>query len=295
MANFLQDLKYGVRLLARSPGFTLVATLSLALGIGANTTIFTLINAVLLNPLPLEKPSELVSVWTTDTRNTGGFNNYLQTSPLNYQDYRDKNQVFSGLVAHQFLPLSISGGTGEPEQIFGEIVSGNFFDVLGARPLVGRTFLPDEDKTPGARLVTVLGYGEWQKRFGGDPGDRRPDDYAERQRVHRRRHHAEGVQGHQFDRGARALGAVHVLPGDDERVLPGGRDIAPRARLQHDGTAEAGRLDPAGRGQPQDDRRAAGAGIPERQPRPQRGDAAALAGHGESRASATAWSSRAAC
>ena len=169
MANFLQDLKYGVRLLARSPGFTLVATLSLALGIGANTTIFTLINAVLLNPLPLEKPSELVSVWTTDTRNTGGFNNYLQTSPLNYQDYRDKNQVFSGLTAHQFVPLSISGGTGEPEQIFGEIVSGNFFDVLGARPLVGRTFLPDEDKTPGARLVTVLGYGEWQKRFGGDP------------------------------------------------------------------------------------------------------------------------------
>ncbi|MGE5244971.1 MAG: ABC transporter permease [Betaproteobacteria bacterium] len=169
MSTFLQDLRYGVRMLVKSPGFTLVAALSLALGIGANTTIFTLINAVLLNPLPVKDPSALMAVYTTDSRNRGGFANFLQTSPLNYHDYRDRNEVFSGLTAHQFLAVNISGGKGEPQQVFGEIVSGNYFDVLGAKPLIGRGFLPDEDRTPGAALVTVLGYGEWQKRFGGDP------------------------------------------------------------------------------------------------------------------------------
>src|SRR6202023_3207240 len=138
MLNVLQDVKYGARVLTRSPGFTAVAALSLALGIGANTTIFTLINAVLLNPLPVEDPSQLVSVWTVDERNASSAFGSLQTSPLNYKDYRDKNEVFSGLAAHQGLPLNISGGTGQPEQVFGEIVTGNFFDVLGAKPLIGR-------------------------------------------------------------------------------------------------------------------------------------------------------------
>jgi predicted permease len=169
MSSVLQDVIYGARLLTRSPAFTAVAALSLALGIGANTTIFTLINAVLLNPLPVEDPSQLVSVWTVDERNTSSAFGSLQTSPLNYKDYRDKNEVFSGLAAHQGLPLNISGGTGQPEQVFGEIVTGNFFDVLGARPLIGRGFRPEEDKAPGAALVTVLGWGVWQTRYGGDP------------------------------------------------------------------------------------------------------------------------------
>jgi len=169
MATFLQDLKYGARLLAKAPGFTVIAALSLALGIGANTTIFTLINAVLLNPLPVEDPAQLVSVWTTDERNQDRALGFLQVSVLNYKDLRDKNEVFSGLAAHTGLPLSISSGNGEPQQVFGEIVSGNYFAVLGAKPIVGRTFTPDEDKNPGEQLVAVLGYGEWQKRFGGDP------------------------------------------------------------------------------------------------------------------------------
>jgi len=171
MATLLQDLRYGARLLFKTPGFTLVAALSLALGIGANTTIFTLINAVLLNPLPVEDPSQLVSVWTTDERNqNGGFGSgFMQTSPMNYKDLRDKNEVFSGVAAHSGLPLNITGGTGDPQQVFGEIVTGNYFGVLGAKPSIGRGFLPDEDQTPGARLVCVLGYGEWQKRFGGEP------------------------------------------------------------------------------------------------------------------------------
>src|SRR5436853_1569564 len=117
MSTFFQDLKFGARLLAKSPAFTLVAALSLALGIGANTTIFTLVNAVLLNPLPVEDPSQLVSVWTTDERNSGnGALGFLQTSPLNYHDLRDKNEVFSGLAGHFGIPLNLSGGTGEPQQ-----------------------------------------------------------------------------------------------------------------------------------------------------------------------------------
>src|SRR5438874_9013841 len=168
MATFLQDLKFGLRLLAKTPGFTIIAALSLALGIGANTTIFTLVNAVLLNPLPVEEPSRLIAVWTTDERNTGGFNSFLQTSALNFRDLRDKNAVFSGLAAHQGLALNISSGTGEPQQIFGEIVTGNYFGLLGAKPLIGRGFVADEDQVPGARLVTVLGYNMWQRRFGGD-------------------------------------------------------------------------------------------------------------------------------
>src|SRR5262249_26133629 len=128
---FLQDLKFGARLLAKTPGFTVIAALSLALGIGANTTIFTLVNAVLLNPLPVEDPSQLVSVFTTDERNPTDAFGFLQTSVANYTDLRDKNEVFSGLAAHVGLPLNISGGTGEPQQVFGEIVSGNYFGVLG--------------------------------------------------------------------------------------------------------------------------------------------------------------------
>jgi len=169
MHTLLQDLKFGVRLLTKAPAFTLVAALSLALGIGANTTIFTLINAVLLNPLPVADPGQLVSVFTSDERNQGGgLGNFLQISPMNYKDLRDQNAVFSGLAAHTGLPLNVSGGKGEAEQVFGEIVTGNYFDVLGAKPLAGRGFRPDEDQNPGAALVAVLGYGEWQKRFGGD-------------------------------------------------------------------------------------------------------------------------------
>ena len=171
MSTLLHDLKFGVRLLAKTPAFTVVAALSLALGIGANTTIFTLVNAVLLNPLPVEDPSQLVSIWTTDERNQSNQAafGFLQTSPMNFRDLRDKNEVFSGITGHVGVPLNITGGTGQPEQVFGELVTGNFFSVLGARPQIGRGFLADEDQTPGAKLVAVLGYGEWQKRYGGDP------------------------------------------------------------------------------------------------------------------------------
>jgi predicted permease len=164
----LQDLKYGIRLLGRAPGFTAAAVLSLALGIGANTTIFTLVNAVLLNPLPVEDPSRLISLFTTDDRNAGPFGAFAPTSDLNFKDYRERNVVFADLAAHAGVGVSVTGGGGNPEQIFGEIVTGNYFSVLGARPLLGRGFLPDEDQTAGSKLVTVLSYNLWQTRFGGD-------------------------------------------------------------------------------------------------------------------------------
>ncbi len=168
MGTFFQDVRYGGRLLAKNPGFTAVAALSLALGIGANTTIFTIINAVLLNPLPVAAPSELMSIFTTDSRNTGGFLSFLQTSKPNSDDYRDKNQVFVGMAGDQGIPISLSGGHGEPEQTFGELATGNYFSLLGVKPIVGRTFLPEEDTTPGGHPVVVLSYGLWQRRFGGD-------------------------------------------------------------------------------------------------------------------------------
>src|SRR5262245_27613594 len=168
MGTLLHDLRYGVRLLAKNPGFTAVAALSLGLGIGANTTIFTLVNAVLLHPLPVADSDRLVSVFTTDERNTGQFFNTMPTSRPNFEDYRDKNTVFEGMAVYQGLPMSFSG-QGEPVQIGGEIVSGNFFSLLGVKPFLGRGFTLDEDKVPGERLVAVLSHNFWQDKLGSDP------------------------------------------------------------------------------------------------------------------------------
>lgn len=119
MHDLWQDVRYGARRLARSPGFAAAAIVSLGLGIGANTTIFTLINSVFLNPLPVEKPWELVGVFTVDENNRGLFSNMNPVSRPNYEDYRDQNEVFSGLASYSFpFPVSLSSGAGEPEQAF---------------------------------------------------------------------------------------------------------------------------------------------------------------------------------
>ncbi len=168
MNAFWQDLRFAARMLVKNPGFSLVAVLSLALGIGANSTIFTVVNAVLLNPLPVKDASTLVALFTTDERNRGPFQDFLPTSRPNLEDYRAQNAVFSELAVHNGIPLSFSG-SGEPDQIFGEMVSGNFFDLLGVRPVLGRGFLPDEDRVPGEKPVAVLSYAFFQRRLGGDP------------------------------------------------------------------------------------------------------------------------------
>src|SRR5918999_5008395 len=158
METLFQDIKFGARLLLRSRALTAVAALSLALGIGANTTIFTVVNAVLLNPLPVRNSARLVSVFTSDARNTTAFGAFAPMSRPNFEDLRAKNDTMSGMIAAGFVPLNLSG-RGEPEQVFGQIVTGNYFDLLGAPFALGRGFRGAEDEVPGANPTVVLGYG----------------------------------------------------------------------------------------------------------------------------------------
>jgi predicted permease len=168
--NFRQDMLSGFRLLKKSPGFTTVAVLSLALGIGANTAIFTIINAVFLHPLPVAEPSQLAELFTRDTITVDANANFqlTPTSLPNYEDYRDQNSSFSGLAALTFpIPLNW-GGQSEPQQLLASLVSPNFFDVLGVKAYRGRTFSPDEGKKLGADPVAVLSSALWARRFGSD-------------------------------------------------------------------------------------------------------------------------------
>ena len=167
MESVLQDVKYALRTLAASPGFVATAVLSLALGIGANTAIFTLTDAVFLNPLPVSEPSRVLEVYTVDhlTKTT----NNLGRTPVswpNFEDLRDQNQVFSGTAAYVFSRVSITGRA-EPKPEPAQLVTANYFDVLGVKPFLGRTFVPDEDRK--ATPVVVLSYSIWQNQFGGDP------------------------------------------------------------------------------------------------------------------------------
>lgn len=164
------DLWGALRLLAKSPGFTAVAVLSLGLGIGANTAIFTIINAVFLHPLPVAEPSQLVEVFTHDTRTVQAANNFILTgsSLPNFQDYRDHNSVFSGMAAATF-PIPFNwGGQAEPEQLNAILVTANYFEVLGVKPILGRTFALDEDKKPGGNALVVLSHALWARRFGSN-------------------------------------------------------------------------------------------------------------------------------
>jgi len=165
MRSLINDIRYGLRNFVKRPGFTAIAIVTLALGIGANTAIFSLVNTVLLRPLPVPHPEELTEVY-------GTFHNgadYTIQSYLNYKDYRDRNDVFSGLMAYRFAPMSISHES-RNERIWGYLVSGNYFDVLGVQPFLGRYFTPEEDRTPGAYPLAVISYGCWQKRFASDRG-----------------------------------------------------------------------------------------------------------------------------
>ena len=168
MDTFLQDVRYAVRMLIKRPGFSVVAVLTLALGIGANTTIFTVINAVLLSPLPVKDVATLADVYTTDSKVKFGNVTRVQTSYLNFQDYEKQNDVFTAMTAYQNLPLTLSG-RGEPQQLQGFVATANYFDVLGVKPALGRTFLPEENENPGAHPVVVVSYSLWAKKFGMDP------------------------------------------------------------------------------------------------------------------------------
>src|SRR5215208_5191989 len=164
MQNILQDLRYGVRMLMKNWGFTLIAVVTLALGIGANTAIFSLVNSVLLKPLAFHDPSRLVIVWEE-----ASFANFPRNTPApaNYADWKAQNQVFEDMAATGYRSFNLTGD-GEPEKLYAYGVTANFFPVLGIKPLLGRTFIPQED-TPEANKVIVLSYALWQRRYGGDP------------------------------------------------------------------------------------------------------------------------------
>jgi len=162
--DLVKDVRYALRVLAKSPGFTLVAVLSIALGIGVNTSIFSLVNAVLLRPVPVSHPESLVEVYTTSSD--------LEYSTSSYPDYLDlrrDNDVFEDVAGHSlmFAPVTRDGVS---RAVIGEIVTGNYFDLVGVGAEAGRTFLPEEGAAEGAPPVVVLGHGLWVREYGSDPG-----------------------------------------------------------------------------------------------------------------------------
>jgi hypothetical protein len=165
ITDFFQDLRYAGRMQLKNPAFTIVAIIALALGIGANTAIFSVVNSVLLRPLPYKDPERLVMVWEDGTKH-----GFPQETPAagNFIDWRDQNTVFEGMAAIVDVSFNLTG-IGDPERLDGRAVSANLFPMLGVDPQIGRTFTNEEDQ-PGNDRVAVLSYALWQRRFGGDNG-----------------------------------------------------------------------------------------------------------------------------
>jgi len=163
LEDLVEDVRYGLRMLRKNPAFAATAILTLALGIGANTAIFSVVNTVLIRPLPYKDADRLVTVWGYNRAR--GFDTD-QVSPLDFADWRSQNHVFAGMAASTDTQYTLTG-EGEPELITAYSFSADYFHVLGTAPLLGRTFLPEEEE-PGKNHVAVLSYSLWQKRFGGD-------------------------------------------------------------------------------------------------------------------------------
>jgi predicted permease len=164
MTSIWQDVRYSLRMIAKAPGFAAIAILTLALGIGANTTIFSWVNSALLNPVPgLASPNEVVAL----TLSNPGENPFAFTYP-DIQAMRNGQQSFTGITACNIASMSLSG-FGKPERLWGMVATANYFDVLGVRPILGRGFLPEEDEKPGGAPVAVISYRLWQTHFGANP------------------------------------------------------------------------------------------------------------------------------
>jgi len=171
MQNLWKDITFGLRMLGKSPGFTAIAVITLALGIGANTAIFSLMNQILLRQLPVKNPDELVIL-----RSPGPMTGHISSdgddaesfSYLMYKGLRDNNSVFSGILARYSFSASVAS-RGQTDRASGELVSGNYFEVLGVHPAVGRVFSQEDDRVPGAQPVVVLSHSYWTRHFGGDP------------------------------------------------------------------------------------------------------------------------------
>ena len=172
MGQLVQDVKFAIRMLAKNPGFAAIAVLTLALGIGANTAIFSLTDQVLLRLLPVERPQELVVLRSPGpvggSVRSDGDSSASFSYPM-YKNLRDQSSVFSGLLARFAVQVSVAG-QGQTELANGELVTGNYFEVLGVRPALGRIFSASDETAPGANTIAVLSYGYWSRHYGGDPG-----------------------------------------------------------------------------------------------------------------------------
>ncbi len=219
MVTLIQDLKFGLRTLAKSPGFTVVALLTLALGIGANTAIFSVVNGVLLQPLPYPDANRLVMTYES---------NGSSLAYPNFLDWRRENHCFTDIAAFRWNDLILTG-SGQPEHLSGEFVSASFFPVLGINPSLGRNFLPEEDRL-GAGGVVMLSYGLWQRRFGASPD----------------------ILGKSLTLNARNYTVIGILPRDfrfryqGELFVPLGQwdDVGLRDRHFHTGLEGVARLKP---------------------------------------------------
>ena len=166
MTTFVQDLRYSLRMLRKSPSFTVIAALTLALGIGANTAIFSVADALLWKPVALPEIDRLTMAFEQHEKHKGDWNT---VAPANYLDWKAQNTVFAGMCFYRWGAASLTSATGDPERVQSFLVSADFFDVLGVKPALGRAFLPEEEQS-GRDDVVILGYGLWQRRFAADSG-----------------------------------------------------------------------------------------------------------------------------
>jgi putative ABC transport system permease protein len=164
MATLWQDIRFGLRMLLKSPGFTALAVLALALGIGANTAIFSVAIAILQKPVSFPALDRLVAVVNVQPQDVEEANS---VSPADYLDWKSQARSFGSMTAMHGVELNLTG-KGDPEKLHGEMIAANFFDVLGTGPAIGRAFLPEEEQ-PGRDQEVILGYGLWQRRFASDP------------------------------------------------------------------------------------------------------------------------------
>jgi putative ABC transport system permease protein len=171
MRNLWQDVRFGLRVLAKSPGFTAIAVITLALGIGANTAIFSLMNQIMLRDLPIKNPGELEILRAPGPKTGHVSDDGDPAESFSYPMYKglqDTNTVFSGILARYGFSASVAS-RGETDRASGEVVTGNYFEVLGVQPAIGRLFTQDDDRVPGAQPVVVLSHSYWERRFGSDP------------------------------------------------------------------------------------------------------------------------------
>jgi len=233
MSGILQDLRQALRLLSKNPGFTIAAVVCLALGIGANSATFSFANALLFRELPVTEPGRLARLFVNWT---GGMK-YGSFSYPDYVDLRDNSDVFAGLVAEQINPFHLSTGD-RNERLWGMAVSGNYFSALGVRPVLGRGFLPEEDKTRGTHPVAVVSHGLWQRRFGA-----RPDVIGSQIRLNNLSFSIVGVAPEDFDGTFIGLKSEIWVPmAMRERLYPGWEFFS--ARGSHSIGTVIGRLKP---------------------------------------------------